>query len=317
MTRRSRKRRKPARRHDNTVRVRTEILDNLINITGELITNKHRLVNVSKIPGAGGVGEAIEELSRLLRSLHNEVLNVRMMPFSTITDRFPKIVRDLARKGNKDILFEITGKEIEVDRGILEDLADPLVHILRNAVDHGLEPEPDRVTKGKEPRGTLQLVAYREKDQLIITIADDGKGMDPAGLIASALEKGIITPEAAKLLSPRDALLLTCRPGFSTAREVTDVSGRGVGMDIVRSTIQSLGGTLTIESEAGRGTSITLKITPHHRHHQCAPDQLRRGYLCSARHRYPANDGDSAGGDFLRGNQECFISTRKLFPSSA
>jgi two-component system chemotaxis sensor kinase CheA len=243
-----------------TIRVRTEILDNLINITGELITNKHRLMNVGRELGAVRLSEALGELTQLLRGLHNEVMNVRMMPFASITDRFPRIVRDLARKNGKDVAFEIEGKEIELDRGILEELADPLVHILRNAVDHGLESGTLRLACGKEAQGKIRLSASREKDQFIITIKDDGRGMDPAKLIATALNTGIITPEVSKLLSPRDALLLICSPGFSTAQEISDVSGRGVGMDVVRSTIRKLGGTLAIESEVGRGACITLKL---------------------------------------------------------
>jgi two-component system chemotaxis sensor kinase CheA len=243
-----------------TVRVRTKVLDNLINTTGELITNKHRLMNENKSIGSTQLGTALEELSRLLRELHNEVLNVRMMPFSSITDRFSRLVRDLAKKSGKDVAFEIEGKEIELDRGILEELADPLVHILRNAVDHGLETEADRLACGKGVQGRVGLSAAREKDRVIVTIEDDGRGMDPARLIASALAKGVITPAEAKLFTPRDAFLLTCRPGFSTAQEITDVSGRGVGMDVARSTIQALGGSLAIDSEVGRGTKIILKL---------------------------------------------------------
>lgn len=243
-----------------TVRVRTELLDNLINLTGELITNKHRLVNLSGGHDTPGISGALAELSRLLRGLHNEVLNVRMMPFSSLTDRFPRIVRDLARRQNKEVAFEVTGKEIELDRGILEGLADPLIHILRNGVDHGLESGPERLAAGKDPEGKLLLSAVREKDHVVITVADDGKGMDPARLVAAALEKGIITPRDARALSPRDVLLLTCHPGFSTTRDVTDISGRGVGMDVVRSTVRSLGGSMQIDSQVGTGTIITLKL---------------------------------------------------------
>ncbi|HTG82831.1 MAG TPA: chemotaxis protein CheA [Geobacteraceae bacterium] len=241
-----------------SIRVRTNVLDNLINTTGELITNKHRLLNVGKAINSPQLGTALEELSRLLRELHNEVLNVRMMPFSSITERFPRLVRDLAKKSGKDVAFEIEGQEIELDRGVLEELADPLVHILRNAVDHGLETEADRLACGKGGQGKVKLSATREKDRVIVIVEDDGRGMDPAKLIKAALAKGIITPEAAKLLTPRDAFLLTCRPGFSTSREVTDVSGRGVGMDVAHSKLRALGGSLAIDSDVGRGTRITL-----------------------------------------------------------
>jgi two-component system chemotaxis sensor kinase CheA len=243
-----------------TVRVRTDILDSLINSTGELITNKNRLMNIGRDLGSPPLEDALAELARLLRGLHNEVLNVRMMPFSSISDRFPRLVRDLAQKSGKEVSFEIEGKELELDRGILEQLSDPLVHLLRNGVDHGLETGAERRASGKEEQGRIRLTVVREKDQVIVSVTDDGRGMDPAKLIASALDKGLIKPEEAKAISARDALLLTCIPGFSTAREVTDVSGRGVGMDAVRTTIKSLGGSLALDSEKGRGSTVTLKL---------------------------------------------------------
>jgi len=243
-----------------TVRVKTEILDHLINTTGELITNKHRLMNVSKEIGSTRLNEALVELSRLLRELYNEVINVRMMPFSAISDRFPRVVRDLAKKNGKEVTFEIEGEKIELDRGILEELADPLIHIIRNAVDHGLETADERLASGKQAKGLIRLSARREKDQVIIVVEDDGRGMDPAKLTASAIDKGFIKPEKGKTLSIREALLLVCIPGFSTAQEVTDVSGRGVGMDSVSSTIKSLSGDLVIESEPDRGSRIILKL---------------------------------------------------------
>ena len=245
-----------------TVRVKTAVLDHLINITGELITNKQRLLNLSREMEAAPLNEALTELSRLLRVLHNEVMNVRLMPLATITDRFPRVVRDLAKKSGKEIDFTIDGKDIELDRGIVEELSDPLVHILRNAVDHGLEPAALRLSAGKPATGSITLRARREKDQIIIVIEDDGRGMDPSQITAKAIEKGFITSEAAEQLSRQEALLLTCLPGFSTAGEVTDVSGRGVGMDVVRATIQSLCGTLAIESEEGKGSRIILKLPP-------------------------------------------------------
>ena len=247
-------------RSRQTIRVRTDLLDSLINITGELITNKNRLMNIGRDLGSAPLDDALLELGKLLRGLHNEVLNVRMMPFASISDRFPRLVRDLAQKSGKGVSFDIAGKEFELDRGILEQLSDPLVHLLRNAVDHGLESRAERLANGKEEQGTIRLSVSREKDQVIVTIEDDGRGMDPAKLIASALDKGLIKPEEAKTLSTREALLLTCIPGFSTAQKVTDVSGRGVGMDVVRSTIRSLGGNVVIDSEVGRGSKITLKL---------------------------------------------------------
>ena len=243
-----------------TVRVKTEILDQLINTTGELITNKFRLMNVGKEVESARLNEALAELARLLRELYNSVIHVRMMPFATISDRFPRMVRDLAKKNGKEVAFAIEGEEIELDRGILEELADPLIHIIRNAVDHGLETTDERLACGKPAQGLIRLAVCREKDQVVIIVEDDGRGMDPAKLLASAIDKGFLKPEKASGLSTRETLLLICIPGFSTAREVTDVSGRGVGMDAVSSTIQSLAGSLAIESEQGRGSRIILKL---------------------------------------------------------
>jgi len=243
-----------------TVRVKTEILDHLINTTGELITNKFRLMNVGRELESARLNEALAELARLLRELYNSVIHVRMMPFATISDRFPRMVRDLAKKNGKDVTFMIEGEEIELDRGILEELVDPLIHIIRNAVDHGLETTDERLACGKPAQGLIRLAVNRDKDQVVIVVEDDGRGMDPARLLTSAIEKGFLTAEKASELSPQETLLLICMPGFSTAREVTDVSGRGVGMDAVSSTIQALAGSLAIESEQGRRSRIILKL---------------------------------------------------------
>ncbi len=242
-----------------TVRVKTEILDNLINVTGELVTIKHRLMMIGQDVGSTRLDEAVTELSKLLRELHSEVLKVRLMPFGAIADRFPRVVRDLARKSGKEVAFEIEGKEIEIDRGILEELADPLVHLLRNAVDHGLETREERLSAGKTAAGKIKLEVCREKDQLVVSVSDDGRGMDPARLIDSAIERKLVRPEERWSISPQQAFMLTCIPGFSTAQRITDISGRGVGMDVVRFSVQSLGGSLSIDSEVGRGTRIAVR----------------------------------------------------------
>jgi two-component system, chemotaxis family, sensor kinase CheA len=243
-----------------TVRVKTEILDHLINTTGELITNKHRLLTIGSEIGSVRLDEALTELAKLLRELYNGVINVRMMPFATVSDRFPRMVRDLAKKSGKDVAFVVEGDNIELDRGILEELADPLIHIIRNAIDHGLEGGEERLASGKPAEGMVRLSVSREKDRIVICVEDDGRGMDPAKLLASAIEKGFLDPGKAAELTTREALLLVCIPGFSTAREVSDVSGRGVGMDAVNSTIQSLAGSLAIESKPGRGSRMILKL---------------------------------------------------------
>lgn len=243
-----------------TVRVKTDVLDQLINLTGELITNKYRIMTISSQVGSGSLDEACVELSKLLRGLHDEVMKVRLIPFAAITDRFPRLIRDLAKKSGKEIVFEVEGREIELDRGILEELSDPLIHILRNAVDHGVETTEERLAAGKSSRGRIRLAARREKEQVVISVEDDGRGMDPAKLIASAIEKGVIKQEEGWLLSHREALMLTCVPGFSTAKEVTEISGRGVGMDAVKSAIKALGGNILIDSTPGQGSRITLKL---------------------------------------------------------
>jgi two-component system chemotaxis sensor kinase CheA len=245
-----------------TVRVKTGILDNLINVTGELVTTRHRLTIIGQELGSAELNEAVTELSKVLRELHGEVMKVRLMPFAALAERFPRMVRDLAKKSGKEVAFEITGKDIEIDRGTLEDLADSLVHLLRNAIDHGLEKREERLAAGKPAGGRIILEARREKDQAVITVTDDGRGMDPARLIESAVERKLVKEEEKDLITPRQAFMLTCIPGFSTARQVTDISGRGVGMDVVRSSVLSLGGNLSIDSEIGQGTRITVRV-PH------------------------------------------------------
>ena len=243
-----------------TVRVRTGVLDTLINLTGELITNKNRMSNIARELGSPLLDASLAELSRLLRGLHDEVLKVRLTPFATIAERLPRTVRDLAKSSGKEVIFTITGKEIELDRGILEELSDPLLHILRNAVDHGLETREERLAAGKPAAGRITLDVSRERDQVVITVSDDGRGMHPDRLIAAAMEKGLLKEEDRGKITRRQALMLICEPGFSTARRVSPISGRGVGMDVVRSSLQSLGGTLAIQSEPGKGSRFLLSL---------------------------------------------------------
>jgi two-component system chemotaxis sensor kinase CheA len=243
-----------------TVRIKTETLDHLVNITGELITNRYRLVECARRFGAPDFDNSIHQLTSLLRDLRDEVFKARMLPFAFIAERFPRLVRDLARKQGKEIAFHMDGREIELDRGILEELAEPLVHILRNAVDHGMETPDDRVATGKPYNGHIRLTLTRDKDHVDIVIEDDGGGMDPERLKSKAVEKGLISAEQAAEMSLQDAFMLVCAPGFSTAEKVSDISGRGVGMDAVRTTVHSLGGVLIIQSEIGRGSSFILRL---------------------------------------------------------
>jgi two-component system, chemotaxis family, sensor kinase CheA len=243
-----------------SVRVKTELLDHLINLTGELITNKHRLLNIGNELASPQLNDAVSETAKLLRALHDEVMKVRLMPFEAICDRFQRSVRSLAKKTGKEIHFELEGREIGLDRGILEQLTDPLNHLLRNAVDHGMEHGAERVAAGKPAKGVVKLSVRSDRDRVLITVSDDGRGMKPESMIAAAIAKGVITAEEAELLSPRQALMLVCIPGFSTAKKVTDVSGRGVGMDAVSASIQKLGGSLSIDSESGQGSKFTLTV---------------------------------------------------------
>ena len=250
----------PTAEASGTVRVKTELLDHLINLTGELVTNKHRLLNIGRELESPALNDAVSETAKLLRALHDEVMKVRLMPFEAICDRFQRSVRTLAKKSGKDLQFELEGRDIGLDRGTLEQLVDPLNHLLRNAVDHGMEQGAERVAAGKPPKGVVRLSVSRDRDRILITVRDDGRGMDPRQMIEAAVRKGVITPEEGEVLSPRQALMLVCIPGFSTAKTVTDVSGRGVGMDAVNAAIQKLGGSLVIDSEPGQGSTFTLRL---------------------------------------------------------
>jgi two-component system chemotaxis sensor kinase CheA len=257
----------PGRKHQfrqsdtfKSVRVKTEILDRLVNITGELITTRHRLSDRAHRHAGSALDEPLHQLSGLLRELRDEVFQARMLPFAFAAERFPRLVRDLARKQGKEISLQIEGKDIELDRGILEEITEPLVHILRNAVDHGMDSPVDRLAAGKTQGGTITISVVRDKDHVDISVSDDGRGMNPARLTEKALEKGLLTAEQARRLSPQAALMLVCAPGFSTAEEVSDISGRGVGMDAVRTAVHALGGTLAIESEFGRGSRFILRL---------------------------------------------------------
>ncbi|RKG87023.1 chemotaxis protein CheA [Corallococcus terminator] len=246
-----------------TVRVRTELLDYFLDTVGELMLATARLREVGKeLPEntRPALEEGVYRLHTLVKDLHDKVMSARMTPLSLITDRLPRAARDLARRKEREVELVITGAEIELDRAILDELADPLLHLLRNCIDHGLESPEERLAARKSVRGRVLVTVRRARDRVIIDIEDDGRGMDPARLKASALKRGLITEEAAARMADRDAFLLSCLPGVSTAKELTDISGRGVGMDAVKRVVESVGGTLEIDSERGRGTVFTLRL---------------------------------------------------------
>ncbi|RKG62108.1 chemotaxis protein CheA [Corallococcus sp. AB011P] len=246
-----------------TVRVRTELLDYFLDTVGELMLATARLREVGKVLPENtrpALEEGVYRLHTLVKDLHDKVMSARMTPLSLITDRLPRAARDLARRKEREVELVITGAEIELDRAILDELADPLLHLLRNCIDHGLESPEERAAAKKSARGRVTVTVRRARDRVIIDIEDDGRGMDPAKLKASALKRGLITEDAAHRMADRDAFLLSCLPGVSTAKDITDISGRGVGMDAVKRVVESVGGTLEIDSERGRGTVFTLRL---------------------------------------------------------
>jgi len=251
-----------------TVRVDVSRLDNLMNLVGELVIERTRLEavgdGIKASLGAGDLTDSLEEISvhiaRLSSELQEEIMQARMFPIEQVFNRFPRMVRDLARKFNKEINFIVEGRETELDRTVIEEIGDPLIHLLRNAIDHGIEFPEERKRLGKPEKGTLRLNAFHQENQIVITVEDDGRGIDIDKIKQKGIEKGIVTPETAAKMSEQEALNLIFTPGFSTAESVSDVSGRGVGMDIVKSHIEKINGIIAISTQKGKGTKFTIKL---------------------------------------------------------
>ncbi|MDK2825840.1 MAG: two-component system, chemotaxis family, sensor kinase CheA [Methanolobus sp.] len=243
-----------------SVRVNIERLDNLMNLVGELIINKIRLNQLASDLNAKDLDESLANLDRLTNEIQTEVMESRMVPIDQIFSRFPRMVRDLAKSEGKQINLIIEGKEIELDRTVLDEIGDPLVHLLRNAVDHGIESEQERKQLGKPVAGLVRLAASRQRNSVLIEVEDDGKGMEPGHLRDIAVKKGLLTREEVDKLSDNDALNLIFMPGFSGAKVVTDISGRGVGMDAVKTKIEALGGSVKISSVPGQGSIMKLQL---------------------------------------------------------
>lgn len=243
-----------------TVRVRTDTLDSLIDNVGELYILRERLENLLAEAVEPELRTTLDTLSAQIREVHSQVLTVRMTPMRTLTGRYPRMVRDLARSLGKEVELEIEGAEIELDRAVLDGLDSPLVHTLRNAVDHGIESADERLKSGKPEAGTIRIVASRDRDTVVVVIEDDGRGLDAEALRQHAVDNGLMAAAQAEALSARDCYFLICAPGFSTKAEVTGVSGRGVGMDAARAKIESFGGSLDIESEKGRRTRFIFRL---------------------------------------------------------
>ena len=253
---------------EQTIRVDVKRLDHLMNLIGELVLGKNRLIKINDDVEERYEGEEfLEELNQVVSivsivttDLQIAVMKTRMLPVGKVFNKFPRMIRDLSRELGKKIELNISGEETELDKSIVEEIGDPLVHIIRNSCDHGIESTADRVAAGKPETGTIHLKAYNEGNQIVIQITDDGKGLDAEMLKAKSVEKGVITEKEADTMSDKEAFALIFRPGFSTAAQVTNVSGRGVGMDVVKTNIEKLNGIIDIDSTVGKETTIKLKI---------------------------------------------------------
>lgn len=245
---------------NQTVRVDIGKLDNLMNLVGELVINKTRLEQIFLTNNINSLNETIEQIDRITTDLQSVVMNVRMVPIEQVFNRFPRMVRDLSKDLNKEVNLVLEGKETELDRTVIDEIGDPLVHLIRNSIDHGLETVQDRRKSNKSDIGTLKLVARHEGNQVIIEVEDDGKGISPTKIKEKALEKGLINTADLEHLDENAIVNLIFLPGFSTAKEVTDISGRGVGLDAVKNKIQSLNGTVQIETREGIGSKFTVKL---------------------------------------------------------
>jgi len=261
-------RRESEKTRDNAIRVDTSRLDQVLNLSGEIGLTKNRLNSLRSDILAGMTGAetlqaldaAVGQLDLLVSDLQNAVMKTRMQPIGRLFQKYPRIARDLARNLGKDVELVLAGEETEIDKTMIEDLSDPIIHLIRNAVDHGIESPLERTAAGKPEKSEVRLEARQEGDHIVIVVADDGRGMNAEKLRAKALEKGLIGNEEANTMDERQSFNLVFLPGFSTAAKVSDVSGRGVGLDVVRTNIQKLNGSIEIKSELGKGTTFVISL---------------------------------------------------------
>lgn len=246
-------------RQEPLVRVETERLDKLINLVGELVISRTQVIEMVKSGESTDRMGALDQLDRITTELQYAAMSLRMVPIKQVFDRFPRMVRDLAQARGKDINLEIFGETTELDRSIVNQIGDPLVHLLRNSIDHGIEPKAERIAKGKPAAGTIRLSARHEGSHILIEISDDGQGLNIDRIREKAIERGLL-PVGTKEISMAEAANFLFHPGFSTAETVTDLSGRGVGLDAVKATVESLSGTIDMESEPGRSTRTIIKL---------------------------------------------------------
>ena len=253
---------------EQTIRVEVKRLDNLMNLIGELVLGKNRLLKIyddveERYEGEKFLEElnqVVSQLSLVTTDIQLAVMKTRMLPIAKVFNKFPRMVRDLSRELGKQIDLEISGEETELDKSIVEEIGDPLVHIIRNSCDHGIEDPKDRLAAGKPEKGVIELKAYNEGNHIVVEIVDDGKGIDALAVKMKALERGLITEREVDNMTDKEAFSLIFKPGFSMVKQVTNVSGRGVGMDVVKTNIEKLNGIIDIDSEVGRGTIMKLKI---------------------------------------------------------
>jgi two-component system chemotaxis sensor kinase CheA len=243
-----------------TVRVKFEQLDKIMNLVGELVISKIALLQVAADDGSGELKRIAGNIDRLTSDLHDLVMQVRMVPVCQIFDRFPRLVRDLSLQKGKTIDLVMEGRDIEIDRTVLDEIGEPLIHLLRNSIDHGIETPEEREKAGKTPEGKIRLSAQRNGDNVIIEVEDDGAGVDPEKLKEAAVQKGFVTADEATKMNRNELVGMIFLPGFSTSKEVTETSGRGIGMDVVKTKIAALGGTVQFETRLGRGTKTSIKV---------------------------------------------------------
>lgn len=245
---------------ESSIRVQVGVLDSLMNLAGELVLGRNQLIQALNADGYSGIEAVASRLDQVTTELQEAIMRTRMQPIGAVFSKFPRVIRDLSAKLGKQCNIVMDGKEVDVDKTILEAIGDPLTHLVRNSIDHGVERPEVRAAAGKPAMGTIHLRAYHEAGKVRIDIADDGGGIYPDKLRAKAIEKGVITAEQASRLTDRDAVRLIFHPGFSTAEKITDISGRGVGMDVVRTNIEKLGGTVDVDSVPGSGTTIQITL---------------------------------------------------------
>ncbi len=245
---------------DSTIRVDVAVIDSLMNLVGELVLSRNQIMQLAANSDSSDFGPPAQRLNLITSELQEGVMKTRMQPIGNVWNKLPRVVRDLAQQFGKQIRLEMEGKDTELDRTILEAIKDPLTHMVRNTVDHGIESPAERQGKGKDPEGTLRLSATHEGGQVNIEISDDGAGIDADMMRQKAMEKGVITPDAASKMSDNEAVQLIFAPGFSTAKAVSNVSGRGVGMDVVRTNVERIGGSVDIKTKVGSGTTFKIKI---------------------------------------------------------